>query len=585
MKILRQIGWGRALCLLLLVWLVFLLFTIGYLRHEPDTQVAQRLSEALKELDSLHKKHTELNNLVLEYYIGDAQLKPEDKALLHKNLEKVIGTNIQVGYPPVQNAVGQPSTEYEALKRKLHSGILEFWWFVSSEVKKIRKEAENFSPLLASKFNNILDLGIEHKRSLIKDVSGLNHADGYASWRQNEFEELSSLIQRRLDYLQNPSDCSKAKKLVCNLNKGCGFGCQLHHVIYCFIMAYGLERTLILKSKGWRYGVSGWESVFFPLSRTCTSANGSSHGPWRANGNVQVMNLPIIDSLTPRSKFLPGAVPNDIAGRLTRIHGNPTVWWIGQFLKYMLKYQPATKQMLDDFGRKVNFQNPIVGVHIRRTDKVGTEAAFHSVEEYMSHVEEYFQQLLVSQPVPQKRIYLATDDPKVFTEIRQKYPEYEVLGDAVISKSASLGNRYSRSSLDGIITDIHFLARTDFLVCTFSSQVCRIAYEIMNALVPDAADHFKSLDDVYYFGGQEPHYHVAVLPHTAKTPQEMNLKVGDILTIAGNHWDGYSKGSNLRSQVYASLFPSFKVQPKVETADFPTYPQVPLKAPESEPVR
>lgn len=70
MKILRQIGWGRALCLLLLVWLVFLLFTIGYLRHEPDTQVAQRLSEALKELDSLHKKHTELNNLVLEYYIG-----------------------------------------------------------------------------------------------------------------------------------------------------------------------------------------------------------------------------------------------------------------------------------------------------------------------------------------------------------------------------------------------------------------------------------------------------------------------------------------------------------------------------------
>lgn len=29
----------------------------------------------------------------------------------------------------------------------------------------------------------------------------------------------------------------------------------------------------------------------------------------------------------------------------------------------------------------------------------------------------------------------------------------------------------------------------------------------------------------------------------------------------------------------------FQVQPKVETADFPTYPQVPLKAPESEPVR
>lgn len=70
MKILRQIGWGRALCLLLLVWLLFLLFTIGYLRHEPDNQVAQRLSEAMKELETLHKKHAELNSLVLEFYVG-----------------------------------------------------------------------------------------------------------------------------------------------------------------------------------------------------------------------------------------------------------------------------------------------------------------------------------------------------------------------------------------------------------------------------------------------------------------------------------------------------------------------------------
>ncbi|KAG7258567.1 hypothetical protein CRUP_037430 [Coryphaenoides rupestris] len=28
---------------------------------------------------------------------------------------------------------------------------------------------------------------------------------------------------------RNPADCSKARKLVCNINKGCGYGCQLHH--------------------------------------------------------------------------------------------------------------------------------------------------------------------------------------------------------------------------------------------------------------------------------------------------------------------------------------------------------------------
>ena len=26
---------------------------------------------------------------------------------------------------------------------------------------------------------------------------------------------------------------------MCNLNKGCGYGCQIHHLVYCFIIAYG----------------------------------------------------------------------------------------------------------------------------------------------------------------------------------------------------------------------------------------------------------------------------------------------------------------------------------------------------------
>ena len=46
---------------------------------------------------------------------------------------------------------------------------------------------------------------------------------------------------------------------------------------------------------------------------------------------------------------------------------------------------------------------------------MGTEAAFHGVEEYMKHVEEYFQELEVRQgyPVETKQVYIATDEPKV----------------------------------------------------------------------------------------------------------------------------------------------------------------------------
>jgi len=63
----------------------------------------------------------------------------------------------------------------------------------------------------------------------------------------------------------------KAKKIVCNLGKGCGYGCQLHHVTYCLMMAYATQRTLILQSEGWRYASKGWESVFLPLSETCNT--------------------------------------------------------------------------------------------------------------------------------------------------------------------------------------------------------------------------------------------------------------------------------------------------------------------------
>lgn len=51
------------------------------------------------------------------------------------------------------------------------------------------------------------------------------------------------------------------------------------------------------------------------------------------------------------------------------------------------------------------------------------------------------------------------------------YPDYEIVGDISIAKSAAVNSRYSENSLSGIITDIHLLSLTDYLVCTFSSQV------------------------------------------------------------------------------------------------------------------
>ena len=102
-------------------------------------------------------------------------------------------------------------------------------------------------------------------------------------------------------------------------------------------------------------------------------------------------------------------------------------------------------------------------------------------------------------------------------------------------------------------------------------QVCRVAYELMQPMRGDASNWFKSLDDVYYFGGQNGHNMEVVEPHLAQNDNEIDLQPGDLVGIAGNHWDGYSKGRNQRNGK-SGLYPSYKVKDTVVRVKLPTYP-------------
>lgn len=52
-----------------------------------------------------------------------------------------------------------------------------------------------------------------------------------------------------------------------------------------------------------------------------------------------------------------------------------------------------------------------------------------------------------------------------------------------------------------------------------------MAYELMQANRVDASESFFSLDDIYYFGGQNAHDRIAVLPHDASGAQDISFKV------------------------------------------------------------
>ena len=66
--------------------------------------------------------------------------------------------------------------------------------------------------------------------------------------------------------IRNPDEltrsaCSNVRRLTCNINKACGFGCQAHHMLFCMVMAYGSNRTLHADVSHWSYARMGWEGT------------------------------------------------------------------------------------------------------------------------------------------------------------------------------------------------------------------------------------------------------------------------------------------------------------------------------------
>lgn len=95
----------------------------------------------------------------------------------------------------------------------------------------------------------------------------------------------------------------------------------------------------------------------------------------------------------------------------------------------------------------------------------------------------------------------------------------------------------------------------------------------MQQRVVDGAWRVQSLDDVYFFESQNGHNQRALISHQATSPDEFSFKRGDIIGTEGNHWDGFSKGSNLINEK-SGLYPSYKTEEIVKIGKMHAYPEV-----------
>jgi hypothetical protein len=155
------------------------------------------------------------------------------------------------------------------LRHKIENNIHEMWYLMNSELKNILKaQNKNDTNNVKSNIDAAQNRITHHYRALLADAIRLTETnDAARKYRQRELNKLHRLVQARFDYLQNPHDCSTAKKLICDMDAGCGFGCQLHHAVYCMIVAYASERMLIVRPHSSIQLDGGWTQLFQSMGR------------------------------------------------------------------------------------------------------------------------------------------------------------------------------------------------------------------------------------------------------------------------------------------------------------------------------
>ena len=333
----RIIILGVVICIVVLVHLeVQVAFLIG--SNKSDDKKLNYLEDKVDEVKRFSLGAEEISK-------SSRELRTvKDRSIPTENIFKLIG-HYEAG-----TGVNISDTQMFRQRLKIRNGVKELWWYLRARLKHLNQSGVNVDD-------------ISHQvKVIMADVEKLENSATFATWKKLIAAELAQLVQKRFYYLQNPKDCKTARKLICDLSKPCGYGCLIHHIGYCFILAYATQRTMILQSNSWYFAENkGWNSVFLPLSDTCTEATTPGE-IWSAHSEHALeVKIPIVEMLSPRPPQMPMAFPKDLSEKLLTFHGNPFVWWAGQIFQYILRPNKELTEYINLKRDELGFKRPIVG--------------------------------------------------------------------------------------------------------------------------------------------------------------------------------------------------------------------------------
>jgi glycoprotein 6-alpha-L-fucosyltransferase len=289
---------------------------------------------------------------------------------------------------------------------------------------------------------------------------------GFQEIKKKRLNQISRSIQIKIYELQNipRSKCNKAQKIICRTQSSFGSSEIFNEILWCLLFSNYYNKTLLLNSesnfdfndKHIRNNKQNeiFESFLKPISITCDYKN---------------IQNEILEEVPKRSKKSERKIMDQMLehteNSLLKLIDRPIFWFHSQFIGYIMRPQPLLIKHIEHLKYRMNYSHPIVGINFRGSLHI-------QIDEFMIHVNDYYEKLELTKILDEKLVYLASDGRKNLSDFTTKYREYRFISGLEIFDEVSNNEpKSSEFSLLNFLTDIFLLSETDYVVCESSSIV------------------------------------------------------------------------------------------------------------------
>jgi hypothetical protein len=155
---------------------------------------------------------------------------------------------------------------------------------------------------------------------------------------------------------------------------------------------------------------------------------------------------------------------------------------LGALTKQLWQLNAATAARVVSAYEDWHLEEGYVAVHVRRGDKLETEACDRPIAEYIHEVKDAIERTLSN------TLVVATDDWSAFRDLKSALTGHRVLSRCTDERLGHRQDEFNKLSASDpakivdvtreLICDIELLRRSDIFICTLSSNVARLVHNL-----------------------------------------------------------------------------------------------------------